>query len=68
MKMSLENERAEKDSILKKIEKTNEENINLKAQLDNLLKTKEEIDKKAKELIEREGVSLGTIVVDQKAR
>ena len=68
MKAKLENERIEKDSLLKKIEKANEDIMNLKAQLENTIKTKEEADKDAKELIEKEGVSLGTIVVSDRQK
>ena len=68
MKTRLANENIEKESLLKKIEKADAECINLKSQLDNILKTREETEKKAKESLEKEGVSLGTIVVEQKGR
>ena len=67
MRAKIENERIEKESLLKKIEKANEEAVNLKLQLDNLTKTGQEADKNAKDIAEKEGVSLGTIVIDQKA-
>jgi hypothetical protein len=35
----------------------------MKFQLENLMKTKEELEKKAKEIAEKEGVSLGTVVI-----
>jgi hypothetical protein len=38
----------------------------MKAQIESSTKTKEEMDRKAKETAEREGVSLGKIVVDPK--
>ena len=39
--------------------------VRFKFQLDGLIKTKEELEKRAKDLAEKEGVSLGTIVVNQ---
>ena len=68
MNAKLQDEVVQKNDLLKKIEKTNEEYLNLKSQLENASKTKEDNEKKAKETSEREGVSLGTIVVDQKAK
>lgn len=64
VKAKLEDEKTEKDSILKKLEKMNEDYLAAKFQLEGLLKTREEMDRKAKELLEKEGVSLGTIVVN----
>ena len=66
LKSRLEEERAEKEGLLSRLEKLNEEYLNLKFQLQNLLKTREELEEKAKELVEKEGVSLGTIVIKQK--
>ena len=68
LRSKLENEEAEKESLLKKVEKANEDYLSIKVQLENTLKTKEEMEQKAKELVEKEGVSLGTIVVDQKTQ
>ena len=39
----------------------------MKSQLENLLKTKEELELKAKELAENGPVSLGTVIVRQTA-
>jgi chromosome segregation ATPase len=65
LKSRLSEEKSEKDSLLGRIEKMNEEYLRLKFQLENMLKTKEEMDKRASELAEKEGVSLGTIVINQ---
>jgi len=58
--------REERDSLMKDLEKLNEEYLNVKFYLANMLNTKEEMEKKAKELAEKQGVSLGTIVINQK--
>jgi len=58
--------RIERDKIAGDLEKLNYEHQQLKFYLDNLMKTKEEIDAKAKEIIKKQGVSLGTIVLNQK--
>jgi len=65
MKTRLENANAEKEGILKNLDKANKDYLEMKAQAEHL-KTKENMEKKAKEAVEREGVSLGTIVVDDK--
>lgn len=65
LKTKLQEEEAEKESLLKRLEKMNEEYLGLKFQLENLMKTKEEMEAKARELADKEGVSLGTIVINQ---
>lgn len=65
LKSKLEEERIEKEDLLKRHEKLNEDYLNLKFQLENLLKMKEELEKKVKELAEKESVSLGTVVIKQ---
>ena len=57
---------AEKDVLTARLAKASEDYINLRSQIENSSKTKEEIDRKAKETAEREGVSLGTIAMNQK--
>ena len=47
------------------LEKLNERFLSMKFQLENLMKTKEELEVKAKEIVEQEGVSLGTVVIRQ---
>lgn len=56
---------AEKRGALMDLEKLNERHLNMKFQMENLMKTKEELEKKAKEVAEQEGVSLGTVVIKQ---
>jgi len=68
MRAKIDNEKAEKDNLLKKLEAANEECLGIKAQLENDLKSKAEEDVKAKEISEREGLSLGTVVVGRKGR
>lgn len=63
VKAKLDEERTERDDLAKRLERLNEEYLNLKFQLENLLKTKEEMERKAKEMADKEGVSLGTIVI-----
>lgn len=68
LKSGIEAERTEKNSLLDRMEKMKEEYLNLKFQLENIIKTKEEMEKRAKELVEKEGVSLGTIVINQSSK
>jgi chromosome segregation ATPase len=56
---------AERSKLAGDIEKLNYEYMRLEFYFKNIMQAKEELDKKAKELAEREGVSLGTIVVKQ---
>ena len=65
MKTKVEYIRAEKEYAVKSLEKLNEEYLNMKFHLENLIKTKEELEVKAKELSEKEGVALGTVVIKQ---
>ena len=57
---------AEKADLTAKLAKASEDYLALKTQIENSSRTKEDMEKTAKETAEREGVSLGTIVVDQK--
>ena len=68
METKLQDAALQKNDLLKKIEKVSQDYANLKTQLENESKAKDDNEKKAKETAEREGVSLGTIVVDQKAK
>jgi chromosome segregation ATPase len=65
LKSKIEEIRAEKEGVMKGLEKLNEEYLNMKFHLENLIKTKEELEIKAKELSEKEGISLGTVIVKQ---
>jgi chromosome segregation ATPase len=65
LKAKIEEIKADKRGIAKDLEKLYEHHLNMEFQLDNLVKTKEELEKKAKELSEKEGVSLGTVVIKQ---
>ena len=65
LKAKIEEVKAEKEGVLKSLEKLNEEYLNMKFYMENLIKTKEELEKKAKDLAEKEGVSLGTVVIKQ---
>ena len=59
----MEDAKTEKGEALKNLEKTNEAYLGMKFQLENLMKTKEELEKKASEITEKEGVSLGTVII-----
>jgi chromosome segregation ATPase len=61
LKTQLETEKAAKADLQKKCDQANAEYLNLKARVEDSLKAKENMDTKAKEQTEREGVSLGTI-------
>jgi len=65
LKSKIEDVKAEKQSAILDLEKLNERHLSMKFQLENLLKTKEELENSAKELAEKEGVSLGTVVIKQ---
>ncbi len=68
LKAKIEEIRAEKEDVMKSLEKLNEEYLNMKFHLENLIKTKEELETKAKELSEKEGISLGTVIVKQERK
>ena len=65
LKAKIEEIKTEKRGIARDLEKLYEHHLNMEFQLENLLKTKEELEKKAKELVEKEGISLGTVIVKQ---
>jgi len=65
LKAKIEEVKAEKQGVMTDLEKLNERHLSMKFQLENLLKTKEELENSAKELAEKEGVSLGTVVIKQ---
>lgn len=65
LKADLEELRAERDRLVVDLEKSSYDYRQLKVYLDNVMKTNEEMDRKAKEISERYGVSLGTIVLNQ---
>jgi len=65
LKAKIEEARSGKEDAMKSLEKLNEEYLNMKFHLKNLIKTKEEMEAKAKEISEREGISLGTVIVKQ---
>ncbi len=65
MKAKLESETALRDALSVKLTKANEDYLAIKSQTDSSSKTKEEEDNKAKDKAAREGMSLGTIVVNQ---
>ena len=55
----------ERDALVQRLDKQSEEVYSLKYQLDTILKSKEELEKKARDLAEKGPVSLGTIVIKQ---
>ena len=63
LKAKIEEAKTDKESAASNLEKLNENYLNMKFQLENLLKTKEELEKKAKDVAEKEGISLGTVVI-----
>lgn len=65
LKAKIEEIKLEKEGALKSLEKLNEEYFNMKFYMENLIKTKEELEKKAKDIARKEGVSLGTVVIKQ---
>ena len=65
LKAKIEEIRAEKRGVARDLEKLYEHHLNMEFQLENLVKTKEELENKAREISEKEGVSLGTVVIKQ---
>ena len=65
LKARIEEMKADKEDVLKSLDKLNEDYLNMKFNLENLIKTKDELEKRTKELAEKEGVSLGTVVIKQ---
>jgi len=65
LKAKIEVIREDKEDVMKRLEKLNEEYLNMKVHLENLIKTKEKLEIKTKELSEKEGISLGTVIVKQ---
>ena len=65
LKAKIEEIKADKRGIARDLEKLYEHHLNMEFQLENLVKTKEELEKKAREISEKEGVSLGTVVIKQ---
>ena len=65
LKAKIEEIKTDKRGIAKDLEKLYEHHLNMEFQLENLVKTKEELEKKAREISEKEGVSLGTVVIKQ---
>lgn len=63
LRARIEESKAEIQEARKSAEALNEDRLNMKFQLENLIKTKEELEKKAKEIADKEGVSLGTVVI-----
>lgn len=63
LRSKLDAEKAEKDELVKRLEKLNEDYLTLKIQLENFMKTKEELEKQAKDLADQGGISLGSIVI-----
>ena len=63
LKTRIEEIKAEKLDMQKNAEKLNEDYLNIRFQLENLIKTKKELEKKARAIAEKEGVSLGTVVI-----
>lgn len=65
LKVQLDLEKEEKKELADRLEKQYADYYNMRFQLQTLLKTKEELEKQAKELAENSAVSLGTIVIKQ---
>ena len=65
LKAKTEEIKAEKRGIARDLEKLYEHHLNMEFQLENLTKTKEELENRAREVAEKEGVSLGTVVIKQ---
>ncbi|MFA5084885.1 MAG: hypothetical protein WC482_00795 [Candidatus Omnitrophota bacterium] len=65
LRAKMEEIKIEKRGIARDLEKLYEHHLNMEFQFENLIKTKEELEKKAKELAEKDGVSLGTVVIKQ---
>lgn len=65
LKVRIDEEKTEKAGLIKQLEKINADYLAMKVQLEYMMKSKEEVEKKAKEMAEKEDVSLGTIVITQ---
>jgi len=65
LKTKIEEIRAGNRGIARDLEKLYEHHMNMEFQFENLTKTKEELEKKAKELTDKEGISLGTVIIKQ---
>ena len=63
IKKQLERAREEKQELERRLEKQYEDYYVMKSQLSDLLKTKEALEEKAKELAENGPISLGTVIV-----
>lgn len=63
LKSKIEEVRADKLAIQKMLDKLNEDYLSMKFNLENVIKTKDELEARAKELSEKEGVSLGTVII-----
>ncbi len=64
LKVDLENSKAQAADLARKIAKANDDYLKIKLQMDNMSKAKEDAAVKSKEILEKEGVSLGTVVVN----
>ena len=67
LKLKVDEIVSEKQAAVADMGKLNERLLSMKFQLENLLKTKDELEKKAKEIVDQEGVSLGTVVIKRSA-
>ena len=65
LKSKIDEVKSEKQGVLRDLDKLYQHHLKTEFQLENLTKTKEELEKKAKEIAEKEGVSLGTVVIKQ---
>lgn len=65
LKVRIDEEKAEKAGLIRQLEKMNADYLAMKVQLEYMIKSKEEVEKKAKEMAEKQDVSLGTIVITQ---
>lgn len=68
LKSELEQANMERDRLIKDMQSLNESYLNLKFQLQVMVETKEEMEARVKELVDKQGVSLGTIVINQKTK
>jgi chromosome segregation ATPase len=68
LKIRLAEAKAERDKLVGDLQRLNDEHVQLKFYFENIMKSKEEIDKKAKEIAEKQGISLGTIVIKQNSK
>ena len=65
LKDKIDEVKAEKMVALKDLEKLYKHHLALELEFENLAKAKEELDNRSKEIAEKEGVSLGTVVIKQ---